>query len=59
MDYKINNLAPDSDVVHMTFGNHPDSCVTVTIDRDETGQVNILLVDNLDGSEQRLVLGQA
>jgi hypothetical protein len=58
MDFEINNLAPDSDVVHMVFGDHPDSQITVTIDRDELGKVNILVIDNLDGSERRMVLGQ-
>ena len=58
MDFTIENLAPDTDVVHMTFGEHPDSLVTVTVSRDENGQVYIYLVDNLDGGERRIVLGQ-
>ena len=58
MDYEISNLSPDADVVHMTFGVNADSQITVTIDRDENGQVNILVVDNMDGSERRMVLGQ-
>lgn len=58
MDYEIKNLAPNSDVIHMVFGSHADSCMTVTIDRDEHGVVTVLVVDNLDGSERRLILGQ-
>lgn len=58
MDFTIENLAPDTDVVHMTFGEHPDSLVTVTVSRDEDGQVYIYLVDNLGGDERRIVLGQ-
>lgn len=57
-DFNIENLAPDSDVIHMVFGSCADSCVSVTIDRDENGVVNVLVVDNLDGSERRLILGQ-
>lgn len=59
MDFEIDNLAPDSDVIHMTFGEHPDSMITVTIDRDENGVVTVLVVDNMDGSERRMVLGQS
>lgn len=58
VDYTINNLAPDSDVIQMTFGSHADSCMAVTIERDEHGVVTVLVVDNMDGSEQRMVLGQ-
>jgi hypothetical protein len=58
MDFEIKNLAPDADVVYMVFGDHADSQITVTIDRDETGQVNVLVIDHMDGSERRMVLGQ-
>ena len=58
MDFEIDNLAPDADVVHMMFGSNPDSSVSVTVDRDEDGVVTILVVDNLDGSERRIVLGK-
>lgn len=59
VDYTIENLAPDSDVIHMTFGANADSCMSVTIDRDENGVVTVLVVDNMDGSERRMVLGQS
>jgi hypothetical protein len=59
MNFTIENLAPDTDVVHMTFGEHPDSLVTVTVSREANGEVCIHLVDNLDGGERRIVLGQA
>jgi hypothetical protein len=58
VDYKVNNFAPDMDVIQMEFGKHIDSCITVTVDRDENGQVNVLVVDNFDGSEHRMILGQ-
>jgi len=58
MDFYIDNLAPDSDVIHMTFGEHPDGQITVTVDRDEAGIVSVLIVDNMDGSERRMILGQ-
>jgi hypothetical protein len=58
MDYTINNLAPDADVIHLSFGDHPDSMITVTISREEDGSVSVLMVDNLDGSETRMFLGQ-
>lgn len=57
MDFEIDNLAPDADVVHMMFGSNADSSISVTVDRDEDGVVTILVVDNLDGSERRIVLG--
>lgn len=58
MDYEIKNLAPDADVVHMTFGSHADSCMTVTVERDQDGQVHIVVIDNMDGCERRMILGQ-
>lgn len=58
MDFTIENCAPNSDVVHMTFGDHPDSLITVTVSRAENGEVHIYLVDNLDGAEREIVLGQ-
>jgi len=58
MDYTVENLAPDADVIHMTFGDNPDSHMTVTVDRDENGTVFVLVVDNSDGTERRMVLGQ-
>ena len=45
LDYKVNNFAPDMDVIQMEFGKHIDSCITVTVDRDENGQVNVIVVD--------------
>ena len=58
MDFTIENMAPNSDIVHMTFGEHPDSLVTVTVSRDENGKVYINIVDNLDGGQREIVLGE-
>ena len=58
MDFTIQNIAPDSDVVHMVFGDNSDSCVTVTVDRDEQGIVTIRVVDNMDNSTRKIILGK-
>ena len=57
MDFEISNLAPDCDAVRMTFGDHADSSITVTVDREENGVVTIYVVDNMDNSTREIVLG--
>ena len=59
VDYTIENLAPDSDTIYIKFGSYDDSHLTITIDRDEYCVVTVLVVDNMDGSERRMVLGQS
>ena len=58
MDFEIHNIAPEADIVHIVFGKNPDSSVAVSVEREESGEVTILVVDNFDGSERRIVLGQ-
>ncbi len=58
MDFNIENLAPETDVINFIIGNNDDSMITITIDRDESGDVNVLFVDNSTGFERRMVLGK-
>lgn len=58
MDIKIENLAPDADVIHVVIGDNVDSQISVTIDRDMNNNVHVWIVDNASGSEHRMILGQ-
>ena len=62
MDYKIHNFAPDSDIIEVVFygserNNNKDKIV-VTIDRDAYGTVRVSVSDKLEGTDNRMVLGQ-
>jgi hypothetical protein len=58
MNFSIHNLSPDSDVVHIVLGDNPGSIVSISISRDESGEVEILLTDNMDNSTRKLILGK-
>jgi hypothetical protein len=55
MDIIVDNLAPDTDVILIMIG---DNQVAMSISREEDGQVSVIITDNEEGSEMRLVLGQ-
>ena len=50
---KIENLAPDTDVIMLTSN---DGYVT-TISRDEDGKVWVVVEDHIEGGESMMVLG--
>ena len=56
MDFEIKNFAPET-AVRVVVGSREDSCIAVTIER-EGDEVYVSVVDNFDGSERRIVLGQ-
>jgi len=55
MDIRVENLAPDTDVILLHVGDE----WKVYIERDEFSTVHVCVEDLKDGSETRLVLGQA
>jgi hypothetical protein len=54
MDIRIENLAPDADVVLLHVGDEWQ----INVERDAQGTVRIVVEDLKNGSETRLVLGQ-
>lgn len=59
MDYSIQNLSPDSDTINVLFGSNIDSQIIVSVDRDSNGDVSVVVTDNSDGSETRMMLGSS
>jgi hypothetical protein len=59
MDYSIQNLSPDSDTINVLVGSNTDSQIIVSIDRDSNGDVFVVVTDNSDGSETRMMLGSS
>lgn len=58
MDYTIENCAPDCDVIHITVGDNADSQISITISREENGEVHVMFVDNMDNHRRNMVLGR-
>jgi hypothetical protein len=59
MDYSIQNLSPDSDTINVLVGSNTDSQIIVSVDRDSNGDVFVVVTDNGDGSETRMMLGSS
>lgn len=45
MDYVVNNCAPESDVISISVGGNDDSRISITISREESGEVHVTFVD--------------
>lgn len=59
MDYHIQNLSPDADTINVMVGSNTDSQIIVSVDRDSNGDVSVVVTDNSDGSETRMILGSS
>lgn len=59
MDYSIQNLSPDSDTINVLVGSNIDSQIIVSVDRDSNGDVFVVVTDNCDGSQTRMILGSS
>ena len=59
MDYHIQNLSPDTDTINVMVGSNTDSQIIVSVDRDSNGDVSVVVTDNSDGSETRMILGSS
>lgn len=53
IDALVKNLAPDADCLTITIGDW-----TVSVERDESGTVNVVLYDHDEGSETVYTLGE-
>tara|TARA_R100000152_G_C6776449_1_gene205583 strand:- start:852 stop:1082 length:231 start_codon:yes stop_codon:yes gene_type:complete len=54
-DIVIQNLYPDSDTISII---QTDNSWNITVWRDESDEVHILVADNKDGTQVNLILGQ-
>lgn len=52
-DAIVKNFAPDSDMIQITIGDW-----IVTVARNENGETEVCVLDDLEGSETTLILGQ-
>lgn len=62
MNYFVDNFSPKRDAIAVTITNtnlksDPDR-ILITVERDHSGFVYLSILDNLDGSESRMVLGE-
>ena len=53
IDARVINLAPDSDTIKIVIGEF-----LICIERDQNMKVYVSVLDNEEGSEMRLVLGE-
>lgn len=53
IDAIVKNYAPDSDMIQVTIDDW-----IVTIARNEDGETEVCVLDDLEGSETTLILGQ-